>query len=73
MRFNNMCILLLYYANLFYPNEYKKKDKVTLRYFQQILKRLKSKKSIALFVERIISYKNIIYFRKHISYFYYLQ
>ena len=32
---------LLEYTNLFSPNEYKKNDKIILKYFQQNLNRLK--------------------------------
>ena len=34
--------------NLFYPYQYEKNDKIILKYFQWIMKRLRWKKSIAL-------------------------
>ena len=37
------------YTNLFSPDEYKMNDKMILKYFQEILKRSRWKKSIGLF------------------------
>ena len=43
----------LEYTNLFSSNDYEKNDKIILKYVQYILKRLKWKKSVVLFVENI--------------------
>ena len=59
---------LLNYTNLFCPNEYEKNDKI-------ILKRLRWKNYIALFVVSIEDGKNLKCYTsyKNISFFYYSQ
>ena len=52
---------LLDYTNLFYPNEYKKNDKVVLKYFQLNLSKLKWLKSIVMFAINIENWKTLKY------------
>ena len=44
---------LLEYTNLFSPNEYKRKDKITLKYFQWNLNKLKCIKMFAINKENL--------------------
>ena len=55
---------LLKYINLFSPNEYKKNDKIILKYFQQNLNKLKC---IVMFVTNIENLKKLKYhiLKKH--------
>ena len=52
---------LLEYTNLFSLNKYEKNEKIILKFFQQILKRLRWKKSIVLFLVSIENYKILKY------------
>ena len=50
---------LLDYTNLFSPIKYEENDRITLKYSQQILKRLRLKKYILLFVLNIKNLKTV--------------
>ena len=52
---------LLDYTNLFSPIKYEKNDRITLKYSQQILKRLRLKKYILLFALNIKNLKTVKY------------
>ena len=58
---------LLQYTNLFSPNEYKKNDKVILKYFQKILKKLKCIVILAINIENLRKLKYHIFSRKTLS------
>ena len=61
---------LLQYTNLFSPNEYKKNDKIILKYFQQNLNRLKFLVMFAINIENLKKYH---IFKKNTKSFYHLQ
>ena len=52
---------MLHYTTLFYPNEYKKNDKIILKYFQQDLNKLKRGKSTAMFAINVDKIKTLKY------------
>ena len=58
---------LLQYTNLFSPNEYKKNDKVILKYFQKILKKLKCIVILAINIENLRKLKYHIFSKKTLS------
>ena len=58
---------LLEYANLFSPNEYKKNDKTTLKYFQYNLNKLKYIVMFTINIENLKNLKYYIFFEKSIS------
>ena len=62
---------LLEYTNLFSPNEYEKNDRIILKCFKYILKRLKWKKSLVLLREIKKKLRTLKYhtFWKNISFF----
>ena len=55
---------LLEYTNLFSPNEYKKKYKIILKYFQQNLNNLKYTEMFAINTENLKELKYRIFFKK---------
>ena len=58
---------LLEYTNLFSPSEYKKNEKMILKYFQLNLNNLKCWKSIVMFAIDIGNLRTLkFYFLKHI-------
>ena len=58
---------LLEYTNLFSPNEYKKNDKTTLKYFQYNLNKLKYIVMFTINIENLKNLKYYIFFEKSIS------
>ena len=65
---------LLEYTNLFSPNEYKKNDKIILKYFQWNLNKLKSMVMFAINIENLkkLTY-HILKKKQNIKSFYCLQ
>ena len=63
---------LLEYTNLFSPNEYKKNDRIILKYFQE---NLNKSKCILMFAINLENSKKLKYhiFLKNIKFFYCLQ
>ena len=59
---------LLEYTHLFSPNEYKKNDKIILRYFQQNLNKLKCTEMFPVNMENLNELKCHIYFLKTSSF-----
>ena len=57
----------LEYTNLFSPNEYKKNDKTTLKYFQYNLNKLKYIVMFTINIENLKNLKYYIFFEKSIS------
>ena len=58
---------MLEYTNLFSPNEYKKNDKTTLKYFQYNLNKLKYIVMFTINIENLKNLKCYIFFEKSIS------
>ena len=87
IRFNNVQIFLywiywfqgkglLEYTDLVFPNEYKKNNKMILKYFHSDLKIVKMMKFLvilAINIENLKILKKQIFFLKNITSFYYLQ
>ena len=56
---------LLEYTNLFSPNDYEKNEKITLKYFQQSLNKLKCIVMHAISIENLKNPKYHIFLEKH--------
>ena len=65
MDFFILDLLNLCYTNLFLPKDYETNDKTILKYFQEVLKKLKWKKSIVWFVVIIKNPKISYIFKKY--------
>ena len=65
---------LFEYTNLFSPNEYKKNNKIILKYFEKNLNKLKCTVIFAINIENLKKLKYHIFFKKNIiKSFYCLQ
>ena len=69
MDFFILDLLNLCYTNLFLPKDYEMNHKTILKYFQEVLKKLKWKKSIVWFVVIITNLESLKYhtFSKNIE------